>query len=141
MAASQQVVFCRLSDLQLSLYRAFLASEALQALLQSTARKPSGASKGPGAASGGGKGRSASGAGAGTDGGTGIQGKGAEQMQAPPKQLLLAPLAAITALKKLCCHPDLVLPLCGGLEGECVATGKGPAHTSQHLTVHASCNA
>lgn len=87
------MVFCKLTKLQLKLYEFFLNSKPVKALLASTMgedgaprkRKPSKA-----AAS---------------------QAAGDGQEDQPPEQeeqQLLAPLAAITALKKLCCHPDLV---------------------------------
>lgn len=61
----EQVVFCKMSALQLRLYQFFLHSPAVQSLLST--EKASGAAG-----------------------------------------MMLHPLAAITALKKLCCHPDLI---------------------------------
>jgi SNF2 family DNA or RNA helicase len=91
------VVFCRLSKLQLKLYEHFLHSQPVKALLASTM---------------------------GEDGAPARKRKlskaavtqatqpadGQQQDAAPEEepQELLAPLAAITALKKLCCHPDLI---------------------------------
>jgi SNF2 family DNA or RNA helicase len=101
-ADAWQVVFCKLSKLQLKLYEHFLASRPVKALLASTLdedgrprkRKPSKAAATQAAA-------------------------GQQQQEARPEgqqqeeedeeqQPLRAPLAAITALKKLCCHPDLI---------------------------------
>jgi SNF2 family DNA or RNA helicase len=59
----QQIIFCKMSPLQLALYKAFLGSESVSAAIEG--RKL-------------------------------------------PKEAALATLPAITALKKLCCHPDLV---------------------------------
>lgn len=95
------MVFCKLSKLQLKLYEHFLNSRPVKALLASTLdedgrprkRKPSKAAA--------------------------TQAAGDQQQQQEARlegqegedeqeQQLLAPLAAITALKKLCCHPDLI---------------------------------
>lgn len=97
-------MFCRLSPLQLRLYEFFLASKPVQQLLASTAPgASSGREGGSGARSGrGGRGAGASGGG----GGSGVSSEPKAPRQA--REDALAPLAAITALKKLCCHPDLV---------------------------------
>jgi hypothetical protein len=117
------VVFCRLSSLQRSLYQAFLKSGPVQALLANTAPKSAGAA---GQARSGRRrsGRAPTGAAAGAlgapreggppgqaaqEGAAGLQAAGAQRPRGPQ----LAPLVAISALKKLCCHPDLIYDLCG----------------------------
>lgn len=101
-----QVVFCRLSALQLRLYEFFLNSKPVKQLLASTARAEvepggEGGGRGAGAASGGG-GRGGPGAKSGR--GAGAASGGAPKAPRAPKEETLAPLAAITALKKLCCR-------------------------------------
>lgn len=87
------MVFCKLSKLQLKLYEFFLRSKPVQALLASTMGEDGGPRK-----------RKSSKAAA-TQAAGGAQ---EEQQPEQEQQELLAPLAAITALKKLCCHPDLI---------------------------------
>jgi hypothetical protein len=95
------VVFCKLAPLQLKLYNAFLSSPGVRALLNPAAgsaaskRASSKARPGPSAA-------------AGTDASSSADPQ--LQQQAPAGKL--APLVAITALKKLCCHPDLIYSMC-----------------------------
>eukprot|EP00775_Hariotina_reticulata_P005925 gene5925-6165_t len=107
----EQVVFCKLSPLQLKLYNAFLQSQPVRALLASTAvddtatagnaseNKPKQTRR-----------KEADAMGEQHDEELEGQQEGQEGLQ-PEKQNLLAPLAAITALKKLCCHPDLILEM------------------------------
>lgn len=98
------MVFCKLSKLQLKLYDHFLQSKPVKALLASTLgedgcgppRKRKSSKQAAGQA---------------TQGAAAAAGGDAGEPDAAPKeekQQLLAPLAAITALKKLCCHPDLI---------------------------------
>jgi SNF2 family DNA or RNA helicase len=92
------VVFCKLSKLQLKLYEHFLDSRPVKALLASTLdedgrprkRKPS---------------KAAATQAAGDQQQQEARQEGEDEQE---QQQLLAPLAAITALKKLCCHPDLI---------------------------------
>jgi hypothetical protein len=112
-----QVVFCKLSPLQLRLYNFFLKSKAVQQLLNSSAAQPGGSS-GCGAGSGRGRNRGGSRSGGGGDGVAVSSGGGHEpRAPCPPREETLAPLAAITALKKLCCHPDLVYDLAAKAAG------------------------
>jgi hypothetical protein len=97
-----QVVFCRLSPLQLRLYEFFLNSKPVQQLLSSTAPIETGCSAG--AASGGGRGAGARSGRGKSGGGGGAPSGGAAKAPRQPKEETLAPLAAITALKKLCCR-------------------------------------
>jgi SNF2 family DNA or RNA helicase len=133
----QQVVFCKLAPLQLQLYQFFLASKPVQQLLASTAPQPSAASGsgagGRGAGSGRGRGRGRSSAGRG-----GASGQG-EPKAPKPRGETLAPLAAITALKKLCCHPDLVYNLAAAAAGMPGRPGFGaPAQLQQRASARAA---
>lgn len=97
------MVFCKLSKLQLTLYQHFLQSKPVKALLASTLgedgsgppRKRKSSKPAPTQA---------------TQGTTAATEPDQLQESGPSdeKPQLLAPLAAITALKKLCCHPDLI---------------------------------
>ncbi|KAF8064561.1 rhp54 [Scenedesmus sp. PABB004] len=121
-AKVEQVVFCKLSPLQLRLYNAFLASRPVQALLASTAPDADGGGGGKGGKRKSAKAKPDAGAAApacgagGGEGGAGEGEGGAAAGGGPPggaaaplaKEDALAPLVAITALKKLCCHPDLI---------------------------------
>ena len=99
----RQVVFCRLCPLQLKLYNYFLNSKPVKLLLASTAPGERGAAAGAaGAASGGAGARSGRGSKSGRGGAA--ESGGAAKAPRPPKEETLAPLAAITALKKLCCR-------------------------------------
>lgn len=96
--AALQVVFCKLSKLQLKLYEHFLQSKPVKALLASTMgengteaprRRKGSQTVSKDAAAGKHE----------------IAADGDGQVSVAD---MLAPLPAITALKKLCCHPDLI---------------------------------
>eukprot|EP00879_Flechtneria_rotunda_P025172 GHRR01026734.1.p1 GENE.GHRR01026734.1~~GHRR01026734.1.p1 ORF type:complete len:417 (+),score=178.67 GHRR01026734.1:420-1670(+) len=116
-AKVEQVVFCKLSPLQLKLYNTFLASKPVKALLASTDTSNTGSGAAP-------RKRKSNKP---TTAAQGVPGAAAEEtatqqdqkateaasgnavtQQEQQKEDMLAPLAAITALKKLCCHPDLI---------------------------------
>ena len=116
--SSLQVVFCKLSPLQYKLYKGFQNSAAVQALLSGQAEKASRASGGPRAAkrlSNGSTKKAAAAAGdpsaAAAAGDLSQHQESDQQQKKPTKQPQLLPLAAITNLKKLCCHPDLVFSM------------------------------
>jgi SNF2 family DNA or RNA helicase len=113
-AKVEQVVFCKLSPLQLRLSNFFLAIKPVQQLLASTAPQQAGGGSGRGGRGGRG-GRAASGRGGG-GAAAAASGGGAASGKAP-RESQLAPLAAITALKNLCCHPDLVYDLAAAAAG------------------------
>lgn len=109
------MVFCKLSPLQLKLYTAFLNSKPVQALLASTAaddetdtavkgnKKKRRSSKPAAAAACDAADKENIAPGAVAD---------VVQQSAPQQKCeALAPLVAITALKKLCCHPDLIFEM------------------------------
>lgn len=125
----EQVVFCKLSPLQAKLYRAFLDSQPVRALLASATTAAAAAAAD--AADGGGDGERGAAAAAAapmkrrkslkqgaqgqpaanTDSSSSADHLAAVQQPigaAAPLGDSLAPLVAITALKKLCCHPDLI---------------------------------
>lgn len=129
MPPPHQVVFCKLSPLQLKLYNFFLNSKPVQALLASTAPPPPGAASGKGGGARSGKG--------GGGGGAAASGGGGKAPKPPkPKEDALAPLAAITALKKLCCHPDLVYNMAAAAEG--LSRGFGGAFAPQRASARAA---
>lgn len=98
-------MFCKLSPLQLKLYNAFLNSTPVQALLASTATYDLARPTAGGAR----KRKSTKAAAADNKENVVPALPDAQQHQQPEdKGEPLAPLVAITALKKLCCHPDLI---------------------------------
>jgi hypothetical protein len=110
-----QVVFCKLSPLQYKLYKGFQNSAAVQALLTGQAEKAARASCGQRGAKRLSNGAAKKGAAPVGDSGAADsqQHQQQDQQQKPAKQPQLLPLAAITNLKKLCCHPDLVYKMTG----------------------------
>lgn len=111
MSHTSQVVFCKLSKLQLKLYEFFLQSKPVKALLASTMGEdgagPPRKRKNSKAAAAAAAGEDAAAAGGGQE--QQAEGAGGDDPPAPPEpKEMLAPLTAITALKKLCCHPDLI---------------------------------